>query len=67
MYWLLNFAMEHIRKNKSTHSPCINETRIMILHKEPNSMMVTWLWKLIVFLPKGIVTLKNSFIALFNS
>ena len=28
MYWLLNFAMERIRKNKSTHSPCINETRI---------------------------------------
>lgn len=28
MYWLLNFAMEHIRKNKSTHSTCNNETRI---------------------------------------
>ena len=28
MYWLLNFAMEHIRKNKSTHSTCNIETRI---------------------------------------
>ena len=66
MYWLLNFAMEHIRKNKSTHSTCNNETRIHDTSQRAK-LYDSNLAMEIDFLPKGIVTLKNSFITLFNS